>query len=153
MLIRTQDRPIAKHIRPIVGASTSRQDQPNQLGLTLPRAVSNRQWVWCSEWKLETTPITPHAHKVIRMNNAKNLTIGAFFELIKASGYDKYQFTNNGNGCRYWVFSVVKLLEEMGYLVKADEAKTALNTVWSDGKPITSGIQTPLDKQKGTFYR
>nr|POF24597.1 hypothetical protein CFP56_78316 [Quercus suber] len=94
-----------------------------------------------------------HAHKVIRMNNAKNLTIKAFFELIKANGYDKYQFTNNGNGCRYWVYSVVKLLEEKDHLVNADVAKTALNTVWSGGNPITSGIQTPLDKQKGTFYR
>lgn len=83
-----------------------------------------------------------------------NLTVQQFIDLIVAKNYDKYQFSAGGQGCRYWLYSVIKLLETEGHIPTKSEmtaATEALGTVWAPGgNPASAAEQTPMTK--GTFY-
>lgn len=71
-----------------------------------------------------------------------------------AKKYDKYQFSAGGQGCRYWVYSVIKLLEAEGYIPMISQVTAAtevLGKVWTvDGTLASVAEQTPMTK--GTFY-
>ena len=82
------------------------------------------------------------------------LTVGALLQLIADSKYDKYQFTETAQGCRYWIHSVIHLLNRHGRLpIKAEVEPVleALCKVWGvDGKEVASAEQTGMEH--GWFY-
>ncbi|KAF1818648.1 uncharacterized protein K489DRAFT_384565 [Dissoconium aciculare CBS 342.82] len=80
------------------------------------------------------------------------LTTKKFLECIIEAGYDRYKFVASGQGCRYWVAHVLKLLEQKGYLNSVDVAVDATNVVWdSNGNPVPQNAQSSTEK--GSFLR
>ena len=86
--------------------------------------------------------------------NTRNLTIKQFTDLLVAKKHDRYRFDTSGQGCRYWVTQVIKLLETGDHISDTREvvaAKTALEIVWANG-----GIQASVAEQspiiQGEFF-
>ncbi|KJX96561.1 hypothetical protein TI39_contig614g00010 [Zymoseptoria brevis] len=96
---------------------------------------------------------TKQAAKVVHLTPGTPITVGRFMEILKQNKYDKYRFTTNGTGCRYWTHRVVELLRGLGVVddTGAKEAATALNTVWRTEQPVEAGNQTSLKDHQGTF--
>lgn len=79
--------------------------------------------------------------------STKDITFGQLMALIVSKGFDKYRFTPGGQGCRYWIFSVTKLLKEADLLSQPADADHGLETlakVW-----IRGGQQAPANEQTG----
>lgn len=75
-------------------------------------------------------------------------------DLLTERTYDKYQFTEGGQGCRYWVYSVLQLLKTQGRTRDAAEveaATRALQLVWDN-----NGVELPQEQQtaieQGRFF-
>lgn len=82
------------------------------------------------------------------------LTVNGLLDLIRAAGFDRYQFTASGQGCRYWICTLIKLLESRGALPD-DEAVNKLvediSSVWlSKDECAPASEQTGV--QEGTFF-
>ncbi|KFX86063.1 hypothetical protein V490_09248 [Pseudogymnoascus sp. VKM F-3557] len=96
---------------------------------------------------------TINAAKIMRLTPADNLTIGHVFDHITNSKYDKYTFSAGGQGCRFWIYSVVALLRSAGYITGNTEVNActeALQVVWTlRGEPAPASQQTGM--AKGTF--
>ena len=101
----------------------------------------------------KTYLVTNKAIKVVRLVTT-DLTVNGLLNAITAAKYDKYQFTQSGQGCRYWVYCVIKLLQRNGILRTKEEVDTleqAIQQVWDDkGNPAPAAEQTPA--QQGRFY-
>lgn len=128
---------------------TTARNQSIQVDAT-PNFPSMKMTIMCS---VKPYDVTDKANKIIPVVPLKDLTVKAFFDLIKEHKYDQYKFTENGTGCRYWTYCVVKLLRTQKLISEADfrEAENALQKVWKDDKPLGAGNQTTLESQKGTF--
>ena len=75
-------------------------------------------------------------------------------DAIKAAGYDRYKFTADGQGCRYWVGNVLEILEQRSISANSSQvnaAQEALKKVWDrSGVPVGASSQTGVSP--GTFY-
>lgn len=94
------------------------------------------------------------AHKVVCLTPAKGFTVSDFLGLLKAYKYDRYTFTSEGTGCRYWLHCVVQLLQKTGNVangLEVNAANMALDSVWEDDQLAKSGQQTTIDSRKGIF--
>ncbi|KAI9670311.1 MAG: hypothetical protein M1831_006525 [Alyxoria varia] len=120
--------------------------------------------------RLEPTPSGPNLSVTLVINlktylmtnrattsfqlSTKNITFGQLIALITSKKYQNYQFTNGGQGCRYWIYCVTKLLKESEYLTnpaQADAGIEKLGKVWtSNGQLVTNGEQTGI--QAGRFF-
>jgi len=77
--------------------------------------------------------LSANAVKSIQLYTVKNLTVGNIIDHLRSSKYDQYRFNAGGQGCRYWIYSVINLLRSAQYLVdesQVEEAKLALKFVW-----------------------
>lgn len=94
--------------------------------------------------------------KTVRLDITPNLdlTFGRFVALLVEKGYDRYQFTSTGQGCRFWISNLVSLLRDEGYIQdsrQAQEAVDALGTVWgAGGQPVPASQQSPISP--GRFF-
>jgi hypothetical protein len=96
---------------------------------------------------------TDNAAKTLTLTTT-DLTVGGFINLLVTKKYDKYQFTQNGVGCRYWVSCVMKLLRTEGKLTDDTEIQAvndAIRITWgSDQQPLPAHQQTPIEE--GRFF-
>lgn len=93
-----------------------------------------------------------HAIKVFQLTT-NDITIGGFLNLLVANNYDKYQFSQSGQGCRYWVYSVANLLLNEGKIT--DEAQIqaftqAIRLTWGKDEALPTDQQTPI--VEGRFF-
>jgi hypothetical protein len=56
--------------------------------------------------------------KVIQLSPVEDLTVGNVLEYLITSKHTQFQFSNGGQGCRYWVYSVIALFHLAGYVVE-----------------------------------
>lgn len=83
----------------------------------------------------------------------ESVTVGAILQVLKSSRFDAYQFTESGQGCRYWLYHVLELLRSEDILsndAQVSTVKAALKLVWGeDGHPVP--VQAQTDMQRGKF--
>nr|POE90371.1 hypothetical protein CFP56_71096 [Quercus suber] len=82
------------------------------------------------------------------------LTINGLIDLIKTTGFDKYQFTTTGQGCRYWIYSLVKLLRDRDVLTSGhavSQLNEDIDLVWGNKDELVIASEQS-SVQKGTFY-
>ncbi|KZF24946.1 hypothetical protein L228DRAFT_58852 [Xylona heveae TC161] len=98
-------------------------------------------------------PYTANASKICQLDTS-SLTVGSFIALLERSTYDKYQFDAGGQGCRYWIYSVVNLLQSQGHIQNSSQTQAAINAlgiVWGDNhQPLPTSQQTGITP--GRFY-
>ena len=97
----------------------------------------------------------PTVIKTVHISTNRKPTISSLVRLIQDNGYDKYQFLDNGIGCRWWMYSFITLLHDNGIFDHKDEYKEAvqvLKSVWqSQDVPVRSENQTSLESSAGQF--
>ncbi|KFY67154.1 hypothetical protein V496_01728 [Pseudogymnoascus sp. VKM F-4515 (FW-2607)] len=93
------------------------------------------------------------AVKVVRLSPSAKLTIGLVYDHITNSKFDNYTFSPAGQGCRFWIYSVVASLRSAGYVTNGTEVNAsteALKVVWTvRGDPVPVSQQTGI--AQGTF--
>ena len=93
------------------------------------------------------------AFKVVRLIPSINLTIGHVYDHITDSKFGSYTFSPGGQGCRFWIYSVVASLRSVGYITDSSEVNAStgvLGVVWTTrGDPAPDSQQTGI--AKGTF--
>lgn len=81
-------------------------------------------------------------------------TVKTILDILKSANYDRYTFSEGGQGCRFWVGKVVTLLQEREVAVNENEIQAlhnALQQVWSsDNQPVPAAQQFGIIP--GTFY-
>jgi len=92
---------------------------------------------------------TDQAIKTLSFPSTSGPTVGDILDLIIKKRRDKYKFTEDEEGCRYWIYVFVADLEEAGFIKKGSEATAhaALSEYWA----YPSG-STPNAMLNGTFY-
>jgi hypothetical protein len=96
----------------------------------------------------------PHANdevKTLRFNIENTRTVRQIFELINSKGRDKYRFTDEIEGCRYWMWKFISDLEAAG-IVRAGSSNwtwAAVSFYWT--YPRGSGQELRAVK-RGQFY-
>jgi hypothetical protein len=93
------------------------------------------------------------AVKTVGLDSVENLTVGNIFEYLRSSNHIQYQFSTGGQGCRYWIDSVLGLLWTAGYCTdesQVEEARAALQVVWDGHGKAGAEEQTGIIA--GTFY-
>ncbi|KFY94189.1 hypothetical protein V500_03379 [Pseudogymnoascus sp. VKM F-4518 (FW-2643)] len=65
------------------------------------------------------------AVKVVRLTPSINLTIGQIYDHITDSKFVNYNFRPGGQGCRFWIYSVVASLRLVGYITDSSEANAS----------------------------
>ncbi|CAG8959767.1 hypothetical protein HYFRA_00001674 [Hymenoscyphus fraxineus] len=78
---------------------------------------------------------TDDAVKTVQLSVAANLTVGQIIDHVVGSGFDKYIFSLEGQGCRFWLHTVVASLLEVGCVVDEEEVEVcneALEAAWED---------------------
>ncbi|OBT62457.1 hypothetical protein VE03_08609 [Pseudogymnoascus sp. 23342-1-I1] len=108
---------------------------PSGPGNSLDLIVSNKSYVDIFS-----------AVKVVRLTPSAKLTIGLVYDHITNSKYDNYTFSPGGQGCRFWIYTVVASLRSAGYITNSSEVNAsteALGVVWTAcGNPAPVSQQT-----------
>ncbi|OHF03608.1 hypothetical protein CORC01_00927 [Colletotrichum orchidophilum] len=77
--------------------------------------------------------------------------VGSFIRAIEENGRDKYDFDENGRGCRQWTSDQNDLFLQLGLLSSAEQAEQAKSDIlleWEGFEP--TGRRFPLDC--GVYY-
>jgi hypothetical protein len=92
---------------------------------------------------------TNQAIKTVSFPATSGPTVGGILDLIIKGRRDKYKFTEDEEGCRYWIYVFVTDLEAAGFIGKGSgaTAHAALSQYWA----YPSG-STPNAMRVGTFY-
>jgi hypothetical protein len=92
------------------------------------------------------------AVKIVSMD-MNHMSFRAFLDLLSTQQLDRYQFTENRQGCRFWILTVVAMLKHEGCLkdpLMAMNDINALKRVWAvDGFLVPMVAQSPA--VRGTF--
>jgi len=93
-----------------------------------------------------------NAVKTVQLTCVENLTVGNVVEYLRSSNYIKYRFSTSGQGCRYWVNSVISLFSPAYITVgsQVQEARDALQVVWDTHGKASDIEQTGI--VAGAFY-
>ncbi|KAJ5735631.1 uncharacterized protein N7483_000756 [Penicillium malachiteum] len=94
-----------------------------------------------------TYVLSPATEKSVRLDVASEKTVRDFVDLLLQHSRHKYEFNDQGQGCRYWCYHQLDLLCQSGLLVnlaQIEEAKAAILLQWP------SQQQYPL--VQGGFY-
>jgi hypothetical protein len=88
------------------------------------------------------------AAKDVSLTVRPGLTVAHVVNLLIASGRHKYEFNQQGVGCRNWVTDQVNILQEQQYAVdgvQCETARQAILKLWPDG--------TQLALDAGAYYQ
>ena len=69
--------------------------------------------------------VSSNAVKTCDLSVRGGLTVQAIIDLLRSAHYDRYKFSATGQGCRFWVDSVVALLLQHDFLAVESEAQSA----------------------------
>ncbi len=67
-----------------------------------------------------------HALKPMKMDVARGISLDGLLNIIIEERYDKYRFTENAKGCRFWVQSVIRMLSDQALLKTKQQVEAAL---------------------------
>ncbi len=84
----------------------------------------------------------------IPMIPATGLTMATVLDLLESNGMLRYRYAPTGEGCRYWIWSVVRLLKQNGLLIDADKQfpqfDDCIGCLWGPGLGVNSApVGTP----------
>lgn len=84
----------------------------------------------------------------VTIRTSLGLTVQKIVDLVSQKGHQKYQFTPEWEGCRYWNYILISDLENAGYIVQghAKEAFEAMSYYW-----IHPSGKEAREIKKGTF--
>lgn len=94
-----------------------------------------------------------NAIQAVRLDCVEDLTAGAIVEYLRSKKYIQYEFSSTGQGCRYWLSSLLTLLCVATYVVdsfQVAEAAMALKIVWDEHGKARDEEQTGV--VAGKFY-
>jgi hypothetical protein len=92
--------------------------------------------------------LSPDAVKDVSLTVRPGLTVAHVVNLLIASGRHKYEFNQQGVGCRNWVTDQVNILLEQQYAVddvQCEATRQAILKLWPDG--------TQLALDAGAYYQ
>jgi hypothetical protein len=94
--------------------------------------------------------VTDNATKTVSFAAHGRPTVNTVTSLISRLGRDKFKFTENEEGCRYWIYTLISDLEDADIVATGckGEAWASLSKYWRD--PPGSGSQ-PRSIDQGTF--
>jgi hypothetical protein len=99
-------------------------------------------------------PVSDRGVLRIPMIHAPGLTVARVLDLLEINGLLRYKYTPSGEGCRYWVQSVVHLLKRNFLLYDADKMfpqfDECIGYLWRPGNQVPMG--TPKAIERGTWY-
>ncbi|PWY69006.1 hypothetical protein BO94DRAFT_590585 [Aspergillus sclerotioniger CBS 115572] len=81
-----------------------------------------------------TTP--PRATKAFRIDIHPGYKVKDLVDLLTSEGRHQYEFTSEGEGCRFWVDQVVELIAEKGWVVddkQVGDAREGILIKWPAG--------------------
>ncbi|KAI5295202.1 hypothetical protein KEM55_006300 [Ascosphaera atra] len=87
------------------------------------------------------------AVKVCELGLRSPVTVGDIINLLVDNGRHKYEFNDQGVGCRFWVTDQLELFKEKGFIAASSEIDTteaAILKLWPEETP------NPLDQ--GAYY-
>lgn len=96
----------------------------------------------------ETYIFSPNAAKTVSYAMKRDTTVQNIKDVIDAKGRDKYTFTEEWEGCRHWVYTLISDLEAEG-IIEAGSAVVAWDAV-SHYWRYPSGCEQ-REVKKGTF--
>ena len=91
---------------------------------------------------------TDHAIKTVTFSTIGTPTVQTITDLITRNGREKYTFTEEEEGCRYWIYTIISDLAASG-IVPSDSGQAAWEAV-SQYWRCPSGSE-PRNVQRGTF--
>ena len=83
----------------------------------------------------------------------EGLQVKDLIDAITRAGLEKYLFSERGQGCRYWIGNVLKLLRDEGVITRTLEFNKGLATlekVWEGREEVRSEEQSGV--VEGRFY-
>lgn len=89
-------------------------------------------------------------HEVGMVPMTADKTVRGVLEMLNREGMMRYRYTNHGEGCRFWIWTVVQFLQNEDYLQEgsSQRLRASLERIWrSDAEEGT--VQA---MGKGTFY-
>lgn len=96
----------------------------------------------------KTYAYTQNAIKTVSYAMKKYVTVQNIKDVIDAKGRDKYTFTEELEGCRYWIYTLILDLEAEG-IIEAGSAVVAWNAVSSYWRHPSGSEQREV--KQGTF--
>lgn len=99
-------------------------------------------------------PQSKDAAKSYTLTPISNITFGDVIDTIVSKKHDKYQFSESGQGCRFWIDTVLKQLHEDGTLDSHElrAVSDGLKMVWGlDGQALSDFEQSPITRGKFFF--
>lgn len=98
--------------------------------------------------------VSSNAVKTYDLAVRGGLTVKSILDCLQSEHKDRFRFTSSGQGCRFWVDSLLALLRQRQITTVGSETQTAraaLQRVWGlGGQLVPAASQTPI--MQGTFY-
>ncbi|KAJ5353812.1 hypothetical protein N7541_006376 [Penicillium brevicompactum] len=91
---------------------------------------------------------SPDAQTRFVIDVVPGVSVEKIMDVIADSGKHKYEFDEQGVGCRYWTTDLIDLIHEQGITTNASQildAKAGILTLWPD--------ETPLPLDQGAYYQ
>lgn len=93
----------------------------------------------------------------IPMIHTPGLTVARVLDLLESSGMLRYQYTPTGEGCWYWVQSVIRILKQNQLLYDVDKMfpqfDECIGFLWRPGPDVSSQpVGTQKGIEQGTWY-
>lgn len=91
--------------------------------------------------------ISRNAIKTVQLNTAEKLTVGNVLNYLGSSNYTSYQFSESGQGCRYWIYSVAHLFLTGKYLINEKQVQALnamLQVVWNERGKVKDEEQSGI---------
>lgn len=93
--------------------------------------------------------LTNNAIKTLTFPLTAEATVSTIIEIINSNGRDRYKFTEEWEGCRFWMFTFISDLEASGIVSSGsgDATWDAVSFYWRN----PHGCE-PREVKQGTFY-
>lgn len=97
--------------------------------------------------------VSANAVKTCNLPVNGDRSVKSIIDLLQTRHYDRYKFAPGGQGCRYWVDSVLALLHEHQITAQNETqvARAAILKVWGTGGTLLPAADQ-TDIVPGTFY-
>lgn len=87
-------------------------------------------------------------------SSRSTVTVYQIIKLLHDKGLLRYKYATSGEGCRFWVKTAVRALEDAGLLAAGAAARVdaAVPFLWTRGQNEVFGASSESPIESGTFY-